>query len=364
MKLTIVGGGGFRVPLVIGALIGSAADGHTIIDRVDLYDTDPAALATMDAVLRGQRGALGVAPGRTARGSGAGRPVPLDVRTTTDLDDALAGADFVFSAIRVGGLHGRVLDEKVALDAGVLGQETVGAGGLSYALRTLPVTNALARRIAEIAPDAWLINFTNPAGIVTEAARGYLGDRVIGICDSPVGLIRRACRAGGFDPAAATAQYGGLNHLGWLNGLSVDGVDRLPALLRSPAVSTFEEGRLFGPHWLRILGALPNEYLDYFYRRDETLRSVRNAVTTRGEEIERDVGAFFAGTGPQRRRTTPTGDGWMLARLARPGTWPITGQPPAPATVTNVICPAAGTRESHWSSCAAWPGHRAAPAAS
>ena len=102
----------------------------------------------------------------------------------------------VFSAIRVGGAAGRVRDERRALDLGVLGQETVGAGGIAYALRTLPVALDAARVIRDVAPNAWLINFTNPAGLVTEALRTVLGDRVIGICDSPIGLVRRA-RAGG-----------------------------------------------------------------------------------------------------------------------------------------------------------------------
>ena len=97
----------------------------------------------------------------------------------------------MFVAIRVSGLDGRALDEELALHEGVLGQETVGAGGVSYGLRTLPVVDRIARRIAAVAPDAWVINFTNPAGLVTEAMSAHLGDRVIGICDSPVGLGRR-----------------------------------------------------------------------------------------------------------------------------------------------------------------------------
>ncbi|MGO4430119.1 6-phospho-beta-glucosidase, partial [Streptomyces sp. MCAF7] len=144
---------------------------------------------------------------------------------TTDLDDALRGADFVFSAIRVGGLAGRARDERVPLAEGVLGQETVGAGGVLYGLRTLPVALKIAERIAAVAPDAWVINFTNPAGMVTEAMQRVLGDRVIGICDSPVGLCRRAARALGADPGRASYDYVGLNHLGWLRGVIVDGRD-------------------------------------------------------------------------------------------------------------------------------------------
>ncbi len=107
----------------------------------------------------------------------------------------------MFSAIRVHGLAGRVIDERVALGEGVLGQETVGAGGIAYGLRTVPVATEIARQIARIAPQAWVINFTNPAGLVTEAMAGHLGDRVIGICDSPSALARRVVRALGSPPA-------------------------------------------------------------------------------------------------------------------------------------------------------------------
>ena len=131
----------------------------------------------------------------------------------------------------------------------MLGQETVGAGGVLYGLRTLPVAVRVAERVRAVAPRAWVINFTNPAGMVTEAMARVLGPRVIGICDSPVGLVRRAARAAGADPDAPGFGYDyvGLNHLGWLRRLTVDGRDLLPGLLADPAaLESFEEGRLFG----------------------------------------------------------------------------------------------------------------------
>jgi Alpha-galactosidases/6-phospho-beta-glucosidases, family 4 of glycosyl hydrolases len=166
----------------------------------------------------------------------------------------------IFAALRVGGLDGRVADERSALDAGVIGQETVGAGGLAYAVRAVPVVDAIARRVAELAPQAWVISMTNPAGIVTEVMAATLGPRVIGVCDSPMGLVRRACTAAGVDPGARLAQvpdgvdvdYLGLNHLGWLRGLRVNGTDRLPGLLADPdALERTEEGRLFGADLLQ-----------------------------------------------------------------------------------------------------------------
>src|SRR5262249_8295749 len=154
------------------------------------------------------------------------------------------------SAIRAGGLEGRVSDERLPLAEGLLGQETVGAGGVLYGLRSIPEAMRIAERVAAVAPDAWVINFTNPAGMVTEAMQRVLGGRVIGICDSPVGLCRRAARAVGADPDRAGYDYVGLNHLGWLRGLWVDGRDALPGLLAdAERLESFEEGKLFGAEW-------------------------------------------------------------------------------------------------------------------
>jgi 6-phospho-beta-glucosidase len=278
VKLTILGGGGFRVPLVHGALLRDDSDGR--VTEVVLHDLDEQRLGAVAQVLTQ---------------NGAGHPHAPIVTATTDLDEALRDADFVFSAIRVGGLAGRTLDERVALDLGVLGQETTGPGGLAYALRTVPVAVDIARRARALAPDAWFINFTNPAGIVTEAMQGVLGDRVIGICDSPIALARRAIGALDLDPAATAIDYVGLNHLGWLRGLRVDGTDHLPRLLADPAaLQTLEEGRLFGTDWIQALGAIPNEYLYYYYFGREARASILSASQTRGEFLRDQQDAFYA----------------------------------------------------------------------
>ncbi|WP_405581340.1 6-phospho-beta-glucosidase [Streptomyces sp. NBC_01190] len=297
MRLTILGGGGFRVPLVHRALLGDP-----LVTELVLHDTDPRRLRVVGAVLAAQRAAwereaaAGTAAGSAGGPAGASAGAPA-LRLTGDLDDALRGADFVFSAMRVGGTAGRVGDERTPLAQGVLGQETVGAGGVLYGLRTVPVALAVAERVRAVAPDAWVINFTNPAGLVTEAMARVLGPRVIGICDSPVGLVRRAARAAGADPDAPGFGYDyvGLNHLGWLRRLTSDGRDLLPGLLADPAaLAGFEEGRLFGAEWLAALGSLPNEYLHYYYFRREALAAVRSAPATRGEFLDRQQSAFFA----------------------------------------------------------------------
>ncbi|NUV60459.1 6-phospho-beta-glucosidase [Streptomyces sp. CAI-85] len=277
MKLTILGGGGFRVPLVYGALLTDRGEGR--VTDVVLHDLDAGRLQAVARVLAEQAAGVPGAPAVTA---------------TTDLDEALRGAGFVFSAIRVGGLEGRADDERVALAEGVLGQETVGAGGIAYGLRTVPVAVDIARRVARLAPDAWLINFTNPAGLVTEAMSRHLGDRVIGICDSPVGLGRRIARVLGADPDEAWIDYVGLNHLGWVRGLRVAGRDELPRLLADPGLlGSFEEGKLFGVDWLRSLGAIPNEYLHYYYFNRETVRAYQRAEKTRGAFLAGQQARFY-----------------------------------------------------------------------
>ncbi|SCF73174.1 6-phospho-beta-glucosidase [Streptomyces sp. DconLS] len=281
VRLTILGGGGFRVPLVYGALLTDRAPGR--VTEVVLHDLDAGRLNAVSRVLAEQA---------------AESPDAPRVSTTTDLDEALRGADFVFSAIRVGGLDGRAEDERVALAEGVLGQETVGAGGIAYGLRTVPVATDIARRVARLAPDAWVINFTNPAGLVTEAMSRHLDDRVIGICDSPVGLGRRVARVLGADPKDAFVDYVGLNHLGWVRGLRVAGRDELPRLLADPALlGSFEEGRLFGPDWLSALGAIPNEYLHYYYFNRETVRAYQEAEATRGAFLRDQQARFYAEAG-------------------------------------------------------------------
>ena len=301
MKLTILGGGGFRVPLVYEA-VATGATGLTV-DEVALYDIDESRLRTITAVIESM-GAELQAAGRVGGGAD-GRPAALPrLVVTTDLREAVAGADFVFSAVRVGGAEARTVDERVALNLGLLGQETIGPGGLAYALRTIPVGLEIARTVAEAAPGAWVINFTNPAGIVTEAMRTVLGDRVVGICDTPIGLVRRVGRLLGVDVVAddpatgapvAEVDYVGLNHLGWLRSVRIDGEDRLPGLLADDdALEEIEEARLIGKDWVRADGALPNEYLYYYLHTTSAIERITAAATTRGEFLAKQQGDFYA----------------------------------------------------------------------
>jgi 6-phospho-beta-glucosidase len=318
VRLAILGGGGFRTPLVYAALAGSDSS----VTDVVLYDTDAGRLDVMAAVLASISSVEGAESGRalgytSTREKGGGEP---RVTVTTELDVALEGADVVFSAIRVGGLAARVQDERVALDLGVLGQETTGAGGIAYGLRTVPVARWIAERVRAVAPDAWVINFTNPAGLVTEAMRNVLGDRVVGICDTPITMAKRAARLLGVDPQIPLQlDYVGLNHLGWLRGLRVDGVDQLPRLLADDALlGATEEGQLFGLDWVRSLGALPNEYLYYYDFTRDAVAAIRAGGPTRGEFLAGQQRDFYAAAAANPARAQAI---WTATRAEREATY-------------------------------------------
>jgi 6-phospho-beta-glucosidase len=277
------------------------------VKAVVLHDIDPARVRAIKSVVD-----------QSAAGSGP------EVVVEDDLTAALTGADFVFSAIRVGGLRGRACDERVALTEGVLGQETTGAGGICYGLRTVPVALRIAEAVRSHAPSAWIINFTNPAGMVTEAMSRVLGDRVIGICDSPVGLFRRVARALDVDVAEAWFDYAGLNHLGWLRRVLVRGHDVLPDLLADDdALATFEEGQLFGGSWLRALGSIPNEYLYYHYFTQDAITSLLGAPATRGEFLFQQQEAFYGEVGGMQAGAASPGaaDRWNDVRREREATY-------------------------------------------
>jgi 6-phospho-beta-glucosidase len=297
MKVTLIGGGGFRVPMLDRSLAwGADAIG---IDEVVSYDTDEGRLGAIADVLRAMD---------DEHGGGLPR------RATTDLDDALEGAGAILAAIRVGGNAGRVVDETVPVELGVLGQETVGPGGIAFALRTLPVMRSFAARPPPPAPDAWFLNFTNPAGLVTEALRDTLGDRAVGICDSPISLGRAVAAALGVPASALAFDYAGLNHLGWLTAVREDSLDRLPELLASEAAWEVEEVRLFGLERVRELGMIPNEYLAYYEQADVIVRRMRERGATRGQQVAAQQTGFFD---ERFDRPADALAGWRRARDAR-----------------------------------------------
>lgn len=281
MKVVLIGGGGSRTPVLYHGLIDrNGALGTT---ELVLYDTDPAALRRAELVLLGIDETVAEAGG-----------LLVAHRATTDLDDALDGAAFVLSAIRVGGFEARQHDEAIPLAHGVCGQETVGPGGFALALRNIPALTILAGAIARRCPDAWLVNLTNPAGMVTQALAPVLGDRVVGVCDSPLALGRGVAEAMGLDPAGLHLSYAGLNHLGWLTAAWHDGRDVLPELLASPEAKLVEEVRLLGADAVRESGRIPNTYVYFYERAEEAIANVRRGGVSRGEFLLAEQRALAA----------------------------------------------------------------------
>ncbi len=271
MKLTIIGGAGVRVPLVTNGLFRD--DTAVTVDELSLFDTDPQRGTTIARIA--------AAMARRAGGS-------LLVSRPRTLEEALQGASFVLSSIRVGGIGGRVQDERIALEHGLPGQETVGPGGFALALRTIPALLDYARRVAELAPQAWMINFTNPVGIMAEAfIREGVSARCIGVCDTPREQFLHVAEALGIPLETAFFDYLGLNHLGWIRSVLVDGRDVLPELLAlDEALDTAYPAPLFSKAFLRSLGLLPTEYLYYYYSTHEAYRRTAAAGNTRGGLIQ------------------------------------------------------------------------------
>src|ERR1700710_2967543 len=213
MKLAVVGGGSTYTPELVDG-IGRMRD-VLRVDELVLIDPAEDRLALV--------GSLG-------RRMLKRHDHPGVLATTSDLDAGVAGADAVLIQLRVGGQAARGQDETWPLECGCVGQETTGAGGLAKALRTVPVVLDIASRVRASNPDAWIIAFTNPVGIVTRALLTE-GHKAVGLCNVAIGFQRRFATMLDVAPSAVALDHVGLNHLTWVRGASVDGVDRLPGLL-------------------------------------------------------------------------------------------------------------------------------------
>jgi 6-phospho-beta-glucosidase len=276
VKLTVVGGGSTYTPELadgIGRLLPS-------VTELVLLDPD------LDRL-----GAVGPVSARIMNRYGhAGR-----VRWTDSLDDAAEGADAILFQLRVGGQAARQRDETWPLDCGCVGQETTGAGGFAKALRTVPLMLSIAERaVGRASPSAFMIDFTNPVGIVTRAlrTRGY---RAIGLCNVAIGLQRKAAALLGVAPEAVQLGHVGLNHLTWERSVTVDGKDVLPDLLAAHLDEIVADIDMPAP-LIRRLGMIPSYYLRYYYQHDEVVAGLRGA-RTRAEavmEVERELLELYA----------------------------------------------------------------------
>lgn len=267
MKLAIVGGGGVRAPLFVQSALRRAD--RLGLAEISLMDTDAAQLQLIGALC-------------TELAARAGSAVR--VTTTTIVDEAFDGVSYVVTTVRPGGSEGRVRDERIAQARGVLGQETTGACGFAMAMRSIPSILAYARRLREISPNAWLFNFTNPAGLVSQALSDAGIDRCVGICDSANGAQNAVAKRLGIEPRAVEADLFGLNHLSFTRHALVDGVDRLPEALADDHFLASTSLRVFEPKLVRRQGMWINEYLYYYYYLDRAMADAGNGPT-RGEEV-------------------------------------------------------------------------------
>jgi 6-phospho-beta-glucosidase len=268
-KVTIIGGGGVRTPLVIHGLVQARA--LLNLGEVALYDVDRERLEIMAALSQ-----------ETARQLGG----TFNITTPDNLAEAVTGASFIIHSIRVGGIAARARDERLAIEHGVAGQETTGVGGLAMALRTIPVALEQARVIERYAPDAWFISFTNPAGLMTQALTGHTKLRVVGICDTPSEIFHRLAGTLQAQPDEIRCDYFGLNHLGWVRRVLLRGRDVTVQVLNDDAVlRSLYSADLFDPAMIRALGMIPSEYLFFYYEQQRALANQRAAGASRGEEV-------------------------------------------------------------------------------
>ncbi|GAA1817002.1 6-phospho-beta-glucosidase [Planosporangium flavigriseum] len=267
MKIAVVGGGSTYTPELVDGFA-RLRDSGLAVDELVLVD--PAA-DRLEIV------------GRFARRILDRYGHPGRVSWTGDPDAGLDGADAVIIQLRVGGQAARISDETFPLSCGCVGQETTGAGGLAKALRTVPVVLDVAERARRRArPGAWIIDFTNPVGIVTRALLDA-GHRAVGLCNVAIGFQRRFAGLLGVSPEAVVLDHVGLNHLTWERAAYVDGVDRLPSLLATHLDELADEVRIPAPV-LTALGCVPSYYLRYFYCHDQVVRSDRDGPT-RGQRV-------------------------------------------------------------------------------
>ncbi|HUU53621.1 MAG TPA: 6-phospho-beta-glucosidase, partial [Armatimonadota bacterium] len=264
-KVVVIGGGSSYTPEIVEGLIGRAEE--LSLREVWLVDI-PSGRKKLQIV------------GNLAKRMVERNGDPFTLHLTSDRREALPGANYVVTQIRVGGMQARIKDEKIPLRHGVIGQETTGPGGFAKALRTIPVILDICRDMEELAPGSWLVNFTNPSGIVTEAASRHSKTQVIGLCNNAINMERWFAREFGATPEETFIEFVGCNHLLWANRVRVRGVDVTDTLLKKVAA---------GDEWpkglIESLGAIPCGYHHYYYAGDEALKRLKKAKKTRGEQI-------------------------------------------------------------------------------
>lgn len=270
MKLTVIGGGGVRSMFLAKSLAQQAA--RLGIKTLVFMDNDAEKLAIY---------------GKLARHVALMLNPDLEFILTEDPVEAVKDADYVITTIRVGGDHTRVRDERIALAHNVLGQETTGAAGVSFAMRSIPALAEYCELIKRHAkPGVKVFNFTNPAGVVSQAMHDMGYDFTFGICDAPSGMLRQFADLYGADPADVQGECYGLNHLSFFSSITVNGREVVPELIENDDAYLHTDMHFFEKDLLRTRKSILNEYLYYFYYRERAVENIQRAGITRGEMIE------------------------------------------------------------------------------
>jgi len=270
MKITLIGAAGVRTPLLVHGLA-EAATG-TDLKELALWDVDPERLSIVK---------------RVADAMAKRSNLRAQLTAETRVEAALEGASYVITSIRVGGIDARIKDETIALAHGLVGQETVGAGGFACAMRNLGAMLEYARIVERVAPRATIINFTNPVGIISQGVLNHSGARIIGVCDTPLETFEAIAGALRQNPFELKFDYLGLNHLGWVRSIrDSNGKDLLPKVLSSrELIAKCYRHQLFPVDFIQQLRLLPTEYLYFYYYTEAALRNTRNSGNSRGQAV-------------------------------------------------------------------------------
>lgn len=282
-RIAVIGGGSSRNPGLAFAFAGASE--RLGAATVVLHDVDPVALDLQERLTRG------IIRARAA--------APLEVEATTDLARALEGADFVLTTFRPGGFPARHLDESIPPKYGIVGNETVGPGGMAMALRSVPVALAIAAATTRLAsPNAVILNYTNPVQIVTDALSRYSDVPVIGMCDQFAGEIEYLAGLAGWDPRAMQTDTFGLNHLAWTRAVRLDGRDVTEELWNLLAKTDWTD--VADPYWAPVIrmfplfGMVANNYVKYYVMHDEMLAAQRESGMTRAQQIMAELPDIMA----------------------------------------------------------------------
>ncbi len=269
MKITVIGGGGVRSMFLAKSIAQRAEDLH--IDELCFMDNNPEKLRIYGGM------ASHVAALLCPR---------LHFMLTTDAVEAVRDADYVITTIRVGEDRMRVRDERIALGHGLLGQETTGAAGFSFAMRSVPALAAYCELIKQYAKkDVKVFNFTNPAGVVSQTLRDMGYDFTYGICDAPSGMLHSFAKLYGVPQESVKGEVYGLNHLSFFKSITLDGREVMQDLIENDEAYEKTDMRYFEKELLRDRNCILNEYLYYFYYREKAIANILNAEQTRGEQI-------------------------------------------------------------------------------